>query len=480
MCTLAATLVAAGCNSTTRLEAGSRSGEARGAGGVTASEELGVVSADAPAPDAVASSPAADASPGGSRRAAATAAAAASGATTTSRAEPGRIQPGGAVAIGIHVSEDLQAAYAAFGARGAEGDLRPAIDAVVKWINEHGGMGGRQVTAVYHGSDALNGSFDAQAEAACSFFTEDQPVFAVVSGAVLPSANLPDCMAKKKTPLVWNYHYLVDQAMWDRYRQYLYMPFAFSAERLGPVYADELVAAGFFGSGARVGIVRYDNPQHRRFSETLLRPRLRDRGVNVVEEIALRQPPSAAAAGDTAAQIGNGILRLRGANVSHVVFVPSGGAVPFIFMNEAEGQRYRPRYAMNTLDIPYFVSDQAPASQLDKAIAIGWSPASDTRRPQTPLNDPRKLCYDLTNSHSAHRFCDGLFFLKAALDRQPVVDVATLQAAVEGMGTAFDPVFSLATRFAPGRHDGASAIRVVAYNVGCECFEYTGPVRPVG
>ena len=384
------------------------------------------------------------------------------------------------ISIGIHVSEDLQAAYAALGASGAEGDVRPAIDKVVAWINEHGGLGGRKVLPNYHGSDALNGSFDSQAAEACAHFTEDHHVFAVVSGAVLPSLNLPDCLAKKQTPLVWNYHYLLDQSVWDQYRPYLYMPFAMSAERLGNVYADELVAAGYFDKGARVGIVRYDNPQHQRFSTALLRPRLAQHGIQVVEEIAVRQPPTAASAGDTAAQLSNGILRLRAASVSHVLFVPSGGAVPFVFMSEAEGQGYRPRYGMNTLDIPYFVSDQAPASQLSRALAIGWSPASDTHREQQPLSPPRKLCYDLTNSQQAQRFCDGLFFLKAAIDRAPVSDAASLRAAVEGLGNAFDPVFTFATRFGPGRHDGASAIRVVAYDTGCECFQYTGPVKPVG
>ena len=185
---------------------------------------------------------------------------------------------------------------------------------------------------------------------------------------------------------MWNYHFLVDRPLWDQWLPTLYMPFSMSGDRLAGVYADELVAAGFFPKGARVAIVRYDNPQHVRFAQ-LFRPRLAAAGVDVVEEVALRQPPSAAGAGDTAAQISNAILRLRASNVTHVAFVPTGGAVPFIFMNEAESQGYRPRYAMNSLDIPYFVSDQAPAGQLAGALAIGWSPASDTHREQALAGD---------------------------------------------------------------------------------------------
>jgi hypothetical protein len=478
---VAAALLAGACSSTTREGLQATAGE--DATGAADADSVVLDVATEGGGEAATGSDAAggpSAAGGAAQRRTAGAAGGAGGPGPAARAGDAPISSG-QIKIGLHVSEDLQAAYAAFGAQGAEGDVRPALEKVVAWINDHGGYGGRKVVPVFHGSDALNGSFDSQAQAACSHFTEDEPVFAVVSGAVLPSVNLPECMVKKRTPLVWNYHYLVDRPLWDRYLPYLYMPFSMSADRLGVIYPDELVAAGFFGTGARVGIIRYDNPQHTRFSRELLRPRLAARGINVVEEVAVRQPPSAAAAGDTAAQLASGILRFRGQAVSHVVFVPTGGAVPFIFMSEAEGQGFRPRYAINSLDIPYFVSDQAPAGQLANAMAVGWSPASDTRRAQEPLRGPSALCYELTNSQAAQRFCDGLFFLKAALDRAPgVSDAAGLRAAVERLGTNFDPVFSLATRFGPGRHDGAAAIRIVTFDRTCECFQYTGPLKPVG
>jgi hypothetical protein len=384
---------------------------------------------------------------------------------------------GGTVRIGIHYSEDLQAAYAAFGAKGAEPDPVEAIQKVVDWINGHGGMGGHQVEPLFHGSDPLDGSFDALAQKACEDFAE-RGAAAVVSGAVLPTIVTPDCLSKRGIPLVWNYHYLLDEPAWQRYRANLYMPFSMTAERLGPAYVDGLAAGKWFDR-AKVGIVRYDNPQHERFSRAILRPALAARDVNVVEEVALSQPPSAAAAGDTGAQIANAIVRLRRAGATHVLFVPSGGAVPFIFMNEAEGQGYRPRYAMTTLDIPYFVNDQATPSQLHGALAVGWSPASDVYREQEPPSPPRQLCYQLTDSRASQRFCDGLFFLKQAFDAAGRTDPDSLRTAVEGLGTGFDPVFSLRTSFRPGRHDGASVSRLVAFDDGCECFNYTGGLRPV-
>lgn len=380
--------------------------------------------------------------------------------------------------LGVHYSEDLQAAYGALGASDAEPDVDAAVPLVVEHLNANGGIGGRPVELFFHGSNPLDGTFDAQSQAACEAFDE-AGVFAVISGAVMPSIVLPDCLARRGIPFVWNYHYLVDEATWQEYRPNLYMPFSINADRLGGVYVDVLADAGYFDDAA-VGIVRYDNPQHQRFTTQQLRPALDAVGANVVEEVALGQPSSAAAAGDTATQISAAILRLRSAGVTHVLFVPTGGAVPFIFMTQADSQGFRPRYAMNTLDIPTFVNDQAGPSQLRGALAVGWSPASDVDRPDEPPSQPRELCYALTDSTTAQRYCDALFFLDAALDRAPSLDAAGLRAGVEALGSSFDPVFSLRTVFGPGRHDGASAVQLVAYEDGCECFRYRGPIRDIG
>lgn len=387
----------------------------------------------------------------------------------------------GTLRIGIHVSKDLQAAYAAFGAKGAEGDLKPGLRAVVDWINANGGMGGRRVEAVFHESNPLDGSFDSEGQATCSDFADDKRVFAVVSGAVLPTIVTVDCLVKKQVPVVWNYHYVVDGPMWRQYLPYLYMPFTADADRLGFVI-DLLAANGYFTPGARVALLRYDLPQDARLTTSVFRPRLAAHGVAVVDEIAIRPPASAAGAADTGAQLSNAILRLRAEGVTHVFFVPTGGVIPFVFMSEAEGQGYRPRYALTTLDIPAFVADQAPAGQLRGALAVGWSPPSDVRLSEAPPpTAPAALCYRLTNnSQTSQRFCDGLFFLKAALDRATTIDAAGLRAAVESMGDSFVPTFSIATRFGPGRHDGASAARLVAFDDACACFRYSGPVTPIG
>jgi hypothetical protein len=76
--------------------------------------------------------------------------------------------------------------------------------------------------------------------------------------------------------------------------------------------------------------------------------------------------------------------------------------------------------------------------------------------------------------------CDGLFFLKATLDRATALTPTGLRSAAEALGTAFDSPFTYSTQFGAGRHDGASAVRYSTYDAGCTCFRYlNATVRPV-
>ncbi len=93
-------------------------------------------------------------------------------------------------------------------------------------------------------------------------------------------------------------------------------------------------------------------------------------------------------------QANNAVLKFRSAGVTHVITVPTGGALPFAFMPSAESQGYRPRYAMNSLEIPAFVDLNVPNAQLKDALAVGWLPTSDVLTPQRPNDNPaERLCF---------------------------------------------------------------------------------------
>jgi hypothetical protein len=385
---------------------------------------------------------------------------------------------GGTVKIGVHLSANAAAA-SAFGV--ALPEHSPAkVDAVVKWINAHGGIGGRRVQAVYHTTDPLQGSFDQQAQEACTDLTQDQKVAFAISAAQVYRDSLPACFAKNRTPLVWDVFYPTERNVVPA--TYLYRPAQPHTDRLGFVI-DGLARHGFF-KGARIGIVRYDSTKAKAISDGVLKPALKRHGLTVQSEFAVREPDSAAQAGDTAAAASNGVLRFRQQRITHVLFVPSGGAIPLLYLAAAESQGYRPRYAFTSLDAPYFVRDSVPASQLRGAAGVGWGPTVDLgpeRREAQGFSSGSRLCAEIAKGagygadEAPYSYCNMLFFLKAALDGVPDMTSAALANAV-GQATGYASSLTFGTRFARGRHDGTAKARVFVWG---DDWTYVGTTFPV-
>src|SRR5581483_8528490 len=183
----------------------------------------------------------------------------------------------GTVKIGFGYPHNLSAAYSAFGANNLTGDdWKPYIEPIVAWVNAHGGLAGRAVVGVYHSTDPTTGTFQTQAEEACTAFTQDDRVFAVI-GTVLAD-NEVDCLAKANTPFLAQSAALFDRTMYDRHPGLVFQPFMITAERQG-VWIDSLFTQKYFAAGAKVGLLEMDNSVYHRFADTVIKPRLAAHGI---------------------------------------------------------------------------------------------------------------------------------------------------------------------------------------------------------
>lgn len=385
---------------------------------------------------------------------------------------------GGTISIGIH-DANTGAAGAQYGVNGLNTGQEPLVRKIVDWMNANGGMGGRKIDLVYHTTESLNGSFDQQAQAACTDLTEDNRVVAVISGAQTPTLNLADCLARHNTPLIWDYQMMVDQATFNRYANYLYMPSMVSTERLG-VWIDALAETDYFKGGV-VGLVRYDTPAHKRLADDVLKPRLRAHGITLRDEVAFRGATGASSAADLSAQSNSTVLRFQSEGVNRVLIAPTSAVMPLLFFTAAESQNYRPRYSYTTYDIPAFQTENAGPSQLAGSIAFGWTPAGDVNAAQQPaLNATARRCVQLTPeadppaNGSVRRYCNGLFFLKALFDRGAAPNPASMRKVAESLGTGFESAWTFQTLLTPARHDGAAIGKLVFYDTGCSCYQYGG------
>lgn len=396
---------------------------------------------------------------------------------------PGVLPRGtGTIKIGIHNSENGGAA-AQFGANALPASGRREAEAAIKFVNANGGLGGKKIVPVFHTSDPISGSFDALVESACRSFTEDNKVFAAMSDALTPSINLPACMAKQKTPLIWTLEYLIDDKTADSFGPYLYQPHTLHWSRLG-VYIDKLVSIGFLKKSNRIGLVRYDSGTHKAYADIFKR-RLAAAGLSLTEEAAINQPRAATNAAGAAGELSSASLRFRTAQVDRVIFVPSGAVMPYLFMPGAEANGYRPLYGLSSLDPPDFVTQNVPARQLQGARAVAWLADVDTRQDSIAYFSGAKRCEEAVVKGGGPRgggediisYCEGLFLLKDALDRNPVYSVAGLRDGILGLGRSWRSPRTFATRFAGGWQDAAAAVRTMRFNG--TSFVYDSAPTPV-
>jgi hypothetical protein len=397
--------------------------------------------------------------------------------------------PGGAVEVGVIYEAQITAGNSIGATKNTNaGDTKAQAQAVIDVVNRSSGIAGRTVRPVWFKNDVNSGSYDARAQEACASFTEDHRVFAVVSTWLAPY-RLADCLAARHTPLISEARQPYDETNFSQFAPYLYMPGRMNGTRLNQVYVDELAKDGFF-SNAVVGLARFEGALYDRLSAVVM-GRLAADGVTLAAEATVRTPSSTTDFGGMSAEISNAILRFRTAGVTHVLFVENNGILPFFFLQEAESQGWRPRYGFNSEHGTETLEQYLPPAQLAGAAGVGWLPGADVNAAQESGVPNAAACDGIMRRagiaypervavQASRGYCDGLFFLQAAMARAPALTPEALRAGTEALGSSFGSALTFTTRFGPGRFDGPSAVRHLAYEGSCRCFRYRGQPVPVG
>lgn len=371
----------------------------------------------------------------------------------------------------------------------AQGDGRAAAQAIIDDLNAGGGIAGRKIMPVYASFD-IRQPFAAEWQKLCSTFTEDHEVFAVVvdGNATAPEEILPSCLARSKTILINDVSIALDQLFFNRYAPYFYAPGEMRSERWA-IVIDQLVAAGYFGKSPKIGVLRFDTEPSERLLTRVIKPRLAHHNFRVEDDAAFVPPDSTAGIGALAAQASSVALRFRSKGITHALFLATTGPLLFVFTAAAESNGYRPRYGVTSTDEPESNQNNDPPAQLRGAMGVGWQPAYDVAEEQDPKDNPAQArCQNSLKKRAVNvpsrlflfnvlAVCDGLFFLKATLDRAGALTPAGVRAAADRLGTAYQSPLTFATRFGPGRFDGVSAVRLLVFDEACGCFKYKGPKR---
>jgi hypothetical protein len=75
---------------------------------------------------------------------------------------------------------------------------------------------------------------------------------------------------------------------------------------------------------------------------------------------------------------------------------------------------------------------------------------------------------------NAMKFCDNFMLLKTLADRTGGdVSQPAFYAAADQLGSSFVSPYMWKTTFKPGDHHGATLLRNLAFDQGCDCWKYT-------
>ena len=247
--------------------------------------------------------------------------------------------------------------------------------------------------------------------------------------------------------------------------------------------------AGYFSG--KLGVVTWDDTKYRYALSQGLLPALSAHGITPTQTAYIMVPQTLGAVSDMSAAVSSAVTKFRTLGIDHVIVfdgpagVWAGAGLTFEWMNQAESQKYYPRYGQNANNAPGW--DVLPADQQDKAIAVldsDFAPRFDQGWHQ---NKTRQKCFKImadaglpvadSNENDegiAAQVCDIIFFVQAGMNASKVITADAFVQTIETFGRQWPAAAVYGTQFGAGQHDGSAAVRQAQYSQGCRCLTYKG------
>jgi hypothetical protein len=395
------------------------------------------------------------------------------------------------VHVGVITNSDIQQVATTLGVESLDsGDQKADAEAMVAALNAQGGLFGRRVQAHYFDVHTTDDRENA-AQRSCTFFTQDHPVIAVISGAVENDTdNFRACMARAHTlVLAGGAQPFDDKVFADLGGEYYLLPYP-SWNDLAPTLANRLAAQGFFtgwdtargtrgAAPVKVGVLALDTPILRRVA-TALSTELARVGHKPTEPYFYADRVSAQGA----------VLRFRADGITHVI---STDQFLFLFMNNADSQGYRPRYGISTPNAPgLLLQGTVPANQLAGALGVGFLPDLDVDQHHDPAVRPpgQDACLALMRRHDVSYppekrfarayeklFCDAFTLVRDAAVQGGGLSADRIRAGIPGAGRALRSSFTFLSVLGNGSYAEPGAALDLGWDGGCTCFTYRGSLH---
>lgn len=402
------------------------------------------------------------------------------------------------IRVGILYSANGEQAAKTAGYNVNRGNEEQNWRAVIAEVNARGGVVGRRLVPVFFKWDAQSTQTTASQEAAeCAAFTQDSPVFAVVTNG---TPDFTACLNRAGVLHATTGNYAGHDR--DFYRRF---PTFFEQRPLQERYQADLVSAfvrqkyftgwdtlrGAPGTAkAKLGVLVIDRSDYLRPMEQVLLPALRRAGYPVDPQLVSRVPiySTAQDAGPVAAATKSAVLRFQQESVTHVVILDANGTTTALFAQNSQSQLYYPRLGGTSASGFQQLYDLKALNdrQINGVAGLGWTPILDLKAGQGDkyLSKAAPECLSVIKRRTGQTFasttaagvamfaCDAIFPLAAALKHtQGPLNRMSAVRAIESAGSllaASVPRLS----FSPTQHDGLVTGFDMAWDSGCSCVRY--------
>lgn len=413
----------------------------------------------------------------------------ASGTTASGSAASGGAgtpAPSGPVEVGIEYFNSTQAVNAgkAVGYSVSPGDPYAEAQALVAWVNKHGGLGGHQIRPVYFRYDNST-TPDTNEQAACAMWTQDHHVVAAIwPNNFSPDNVLATCLHQKGVMLTGGADTYLNSPQLQAMGGYLQTPYMIAGDRMYSRLIDRLVATGWFGSGSKIGVLSDEGPLYAANVQTI-KQRLASHGLAVTDSATL----STTSPGLDSSQCQSAGLHFAAQHITNIVVADDGARVFLYCTPVFRSQNYSPKFSITSYDSPSTVKSLVPASSLKGSAGIGWEPVNDVTG-FTP-NASGKLCLSIMREAGqnvaaaaleeaiAFAYCDGFFFFKRAYVTATNLSPADVQRQISALGAGYVSPITFRTYFAPGHYDGTDAAADLTYVSSCSCYRYAGSPKTI-
>lgn len=369
-------------------------------------------------------------------------------------------------------------------------------------VNKQGGLGGRQISAIYTSIDGGASDANTEAQRVCAYFTQDNKVELIMSIGVINETFI-SCVGKRGIPQIDANLFGLDRTGMAASPTY-FKPTALGMDRYAQSQLDVSAQLGILSSKDALGVVHEDCIQSNRVYKTTVVPTTKRLGVKLVEG-SIDCYSGFSDLARVTAQIQSTVLRFHSAGVTKVMILSaSEGFALVLFTKNASQQGWRPGYILSSNAFPYTNSDTSSAisyaaDQLTKMTGVGWAPHIDVGpRAQTSAaqSAAEKHCLSLdptlggTASESGavrenyRAFflgeCDVLTVARNLLkltggDASPSALAAVYSKAIAATVAASVPEGSLTTT--GGTRTNVAKVTPFSYKASCRCFAPDGSPR---